>query len=113
MGKIKQMIKQAVLNVIFDGDPFPRGQANYNGKTTDFLNYTPYGLESNPPPNSWVLLLSSQSQESVKIGLIADFLNRKKNKLPGEIKKNRIGANIFMGSICCCEKIGVYQCCYD
>lgn len=80
----RQMIKQAVLNLIDDTGPYPRGQADYNGKTTDFLHYIPYGLISSPPPLSWALLLSSQSQESLKVGLVADFINRKRNRIPGE-----------------------------
>lgn len=95
---LKQMIKQAVLNLIDDTGPYPRGQADYNGKTTDFLYVSPYGLESSPPPEGWVLLLSLQGQESVKAGFVSDFLNRIKNKLPGEVclHNTLTGSNIFL-----------------
>lgn len=100
MGRIKQMIKQAVLNLIDDSGPYPRGQADYNGKTTDFLHVSPYGLESNPPPEGWVLLLSLQGQESAKTGFVSDFLNRIKNKVPGEVclHNTLTGSNIFLKS---------------
>lgn len=81
-----QMIKQAYLSAVTDdSSAYPKGQAGYNDKTTDFLRYSLYGLDSNPPLNSWVLLLGSQGQEAVKIGLISDFLNRKKGLKEGEV----------------------------
>lgn len=80
-----QTIKQAYLSLVTDdSSAYPKGQAGYNDKTTDFLRYSPYGLDSNPPLNSWVLLLGSQGQEAVKIGLISDLLNRKKELKEGE-----------------------------
>lgn len=84
MGRIKQMIKQAVLNLIDDSGPYPRGQADYNGKTTDFALLVPYGLISNPPVDSHVLLFSSQGQESVKFGLVSDFDNKDNPSITGE-----------------------------
>lgn len=80
-----QMIKQAYLSFVTDDSSvYPKGQAGYNDKTTDFLRYSPYGLCSNPPLGSWVLLLSAQGQEAVKIGLVADLLNRKEGLKEGE-----------------------------
>ena len=97
--KIRQMIKQAVISIITDDSgPYPTGQAIYNGKVTEFLRYSPYGLESNPPEGSWVLLLESQGQESTKIGLPADFLNRKKGKKSGEVRLHNTlsGSNVLL-----------------
>lgn len=83
--RVFQAIKQAYLSLVTDdSSAYPQGQAGYGDKTSNFLRYSPYGLFSNPPKGSWVLLLSSQGQEAVKIGLIADFLNRKKNTNEGE-----------------------------
>ncbi len=72
-----QMIKQAVTTIktVFSG-AYPRCQANYNGKTTDFLLIIPYGLVSSPPVGSHVVLLSSQGQESVKLGIVSNFDNK-------------------------------------
>ncbi len=85
MRSLRQIIKQAVISLVTDDShDYPRGQADYNGKTTEFLRYSPYGLFSNPPKGSWILLLGSQGQESTKAGLISDYLNRKKNVKEGE-----------------------------
>lgn len=85
MRSLRQIIKQAVISLVTDDShDYPRGQADYNGKTTEFLRYSPYGLFSNPPKGSWILLLGSQGQESTKAGLISDYLNRKKNIKEGE-----------------------------
>lgn len=99
MRSLRQIIKQAVISLVTDDShDYPRGQADYNGKTTEFLRYSPYGLESNPPKGIWVLLLDSQGQESTKIGLSADYLNRIKNKKSGEVRlRNTItGSNILL-----------------
>lgn len=85
INRFLQMIKQAYISLVTDdSSAYPKGQAGYNDKTTDFLRYSPYGLDSNPPKDAWVLLLGSQGQEAVKIGLCADFLNRKKRLKEGE-----------------------------
>lgn len=85
INRFLQMIKQAYISLVTDdSSAYPKGQAGYNGKTTDFLRYSPYGLNSNPPKDAWVLLLGSQGQEAVKIGLVADFLYRKKGLKEGE-----------------------------
>lgn len=81
-----QMIKQAYLSAVSgDSSTYPKGQATHNDKTTEFLRYSPYGLISNPPKDAWVLLLSVQGQEAAKVGLVADFLNRKKGKKEGVV----------------------------
>jgi phage gp45-like len=85
MKKFGQIIKQAFLSLVTDDShAYPRGQATYNDKTTEFVRYVPYGLFSNPPENSHVLLLGSQGQESTKFGLISDYINRKKDVKEGE-----------------------------
>jgi phage gp45-like len=83
---MKISIKQSyVALVTADTSAYPKGQAVYNGKTTDITRLSPYGLDSNPPKDSWCLLLSSQGQEAVKFGIAADFLNRKKGLQEGEV----------------------------
>jgi hypothetical protein len=93
------MIKQgSVSNVTDDSNTYPRSQAAFNDKITDFLRVSPYGVESNPPLSSWVLLLSSQGQESVKVGMAADFLNRIKGLKAGEVRLHNTltGSNLLL-----------------
>lgn len=83
--RVLQMIKQAVLTGSDDTTLYPRGQGQYNGKITEFTRLSPYGLCTRPPDNSWVVLFSSQGQESVKFGLTDDVVNRFKNLEKGEV----------------------------
>jgi phage gp45-like len=86
MLRFLQMIKQAVITLVTsDTSDYPQGQAEYNGKTTDYTRLSPYGLDSNPPDGAWVLLLSSQGQEAVKFGIASDFLGRLKGLKKGEV----------------------------
>jgi len=83
--RVTQMIKMAYVSAVGpDTSAYPQGQASYNGKTTNFLRLSPYGLFSNPPSKSVVLLLSSQAQESFKFGISDDMLNRFKGLKEGE-----------------------------
>ena len=84
--RILQMIKQAVITLVTsDTSAYPQGQAEYNGKITNYTRLSPYGLDSNPPVGSSVILLSSQGQEAVKFGIASDFLGRKKELKEGEV----------------------------
>lgn len=82
--KISQWIKQARLINTDDSTAYPRAQVSYNGKTSNIMRLSPYGLCSNPPNDSLVLLLNLQGQESVKVGIADDILNRFKNLAQGE-----------------------------
>ena len=83
--RLKNSIKQSVVSALTDdSEAYPRVKVEYNGKTTNAVRLSPYGLDSNPPKDAFCLLLSSQGQESVKFGLISDFLNRKKGLAEGE-----------------------------
>jgi phage gp45-like len=80
------MIKQAIISLINDdSSAYPNAQATYNGKATKYTRLSPYGLDTNPPNGSWILLINSQAQESNKFGIASDFLNRKKNLIEGEV----------------------------
>lgn len=80
------MIKQAVVATLLkDDSPYPRSFANYNGKSTYYTRLSPYGLDTHPPRDSIVLLLSSQAQESNKYGIASDMLNRFKNLAEHEV----------------------------
>lgn len=83
--KVLSMIKQAVITLVTsDASSYPQGQAKHNGKTTDYTRLSPYGLVSNPPKGSWVLLLSSMAQSAVKFGIASDMLGRIKGLKEGE-----------------------------
>jgi phage gp45-like len=84
--RILQMIKQAyVSGVTDDSSAYPQVQVSYNGKATNAVRLSPYGLCTNPPNGANVLLLSSQAQESTKFALIDDMRNRFNNLEEGEV----------------------------
>jgi len=86
MNKVLNMIKQAFISVVgSDSGAYPVSQATYNSKSTDYTRLSPYGLCSNPPENSLVVLFSAQCQESVKFGIADDMPNRFKNLKSGEV----------------------------
>ena len=83
--KVLSTIKQAVITLVTsDSSQYPRGQAKYNDKVTNYTRLSPYGLVSNPPKGSWVLLLSSMAQSAVKFGIASDMLGRIKGLKEGE-----------------------------
>lgn len=105
-----QMIKQAVTSIrTNDSGPYPRGQADYNGKTTEFLLLIPYGQISSPPAGSHAVLFSSQGQESVKVGIVSDYENKdgpvnegeagSRNALTGDFIKMNQAGNIEIQSV--------------
>lgn len=84
--KILQRIKQAFSSSPGnDNSAYPRGQATYSGKVTDFNRLLPYGLASLEPEGYFVLLLNSQSQEAVKFGIPSAMQNRLKGLSQGEV----------------------------
>lgn len=84
--KIKNMIRQAYYSLVdTDSSTYPQGQATVNGKPTKFTRVSVYGVCSNPPTNAHVILLNSQGQDSVKFGILNDFINRKKGLKEGEV----------------------------
>lgn len=84
--KILNIIKQAFYSLVDeDSSSYPVGQATVNQKATRFIRLSTYGVCANPPEGSHILLLNSQGQESVKFGIINDFLNRKKGLKAAEV----------------------------
>lgn len=83
---IPKWIKQAYKSLVRgDSSGYPQGQAGYNGKPTDFIRLSVYGLCANAPKGSHVLLIGSQGQESVKFGIENDFIRRLKGLKSGEV----------------------------
>lgn len=83
--QISQMIKMGVISFVgFDTTAYPQVQVSYNGKTSNAVRLSPYGLVSNPPTGSFTLLFSANGQESVKFALTADMINRLKGLKEGE-----------------------------
>jgi len=86
MSRILQMIKQGYTSLVnSDSDDYPKAQATSNQKVSDFVRMSVYGICSNPPSNSHILLLSSNGDESNKFGFQNDFLARKKDLKEGEV----------------------------
>lgn len=83
---INQSIKQAVITAVTDdSSAYPQGQGEHNEKPVKYTRLSPYGLDTNPPKDLWVLLFSSQAQEAVKLGIASDFLKRFKDLKEGEV----------------------------
>ena len=86
MKKFYQKIKQAFSSAPgSDSDIYPKGQAGYSGKVTEFNRLLPYGLASLEPAGYFVLLLNSQGQEAVKFGIPSAMQNRLKGLSEGEV----------------------------
>lgn len=99
----KQTIKQATVSLErVNADTYPKGQADYNGKTTEFLRLSPSGLDTNPTEGTWVLLLSIQGQESVKVGIPCDLLGQSDDPAvnPGEsvLYNKKTGDKVYLKS---------------
>lgn len=83
---MKQAIKQAVITAVTDdSEAYPQGQCEHNGKTINYTRLSPYGLDSNPPKDFHLLLLSSQGQEGVRFGIASNMNSRKSGLKEGEI----------------------------
>lgn len=90
-------IKQAFKSLVDkDSSRFPKGQAEYNQKPTEYARLAMYGLCTNAPKDSHVLLISSQNQESVKFGIENDFIRRFKNLKEGEVVLFNTLTNAFV-----------------
>jgi len=97
--KFLNLIKQAYISLVGDDDrPYPRGESTASGKISKFVRMSVYGVCSNPPKNSHVLMFNSQGRESNKFGFINDFVNRKKDLLEGEaaLVNTMTGAFVLM-----------------
>jgi len=97
INRLIQMVKQAYIsNPTNDASVYPITQISYNGKTSNALRMSPYGVCSNPPEKSNVLLISANAQESLKFAFIDDMPNRFKNLIPGEVKIGHYGNDTFI-----------------
>lgn len=86
LNKVLQMIKQAYISSVNnDSNIFPTTEVSYNLKKSKVIRFSPYGLCSNVPANSNVILLSADGQESLKYALSDDMQNRYKNLKEGEV----------------------------
>lgn len=84
--KIWQKIKQAFSCCPGNDDTsYPTGQCEYNGKTATFTRLLPYGLSSLEPEGYYVLVLNSQGQEAVKLGIPSAMQHRLKGLKEGEV----------------------------
>lgn len=84
--KFYNIIKSAYVSLTNDDtSTYPTAQAAYKGKVANFVRLSPYGLDSNPPQGSFVLLLSSYGQESNKLGISSDMTRRQDSLKEGEV----------------------------
>jgi hypothetical protein len=84
--KFLNIIKQAYYSLVdSDISAYPVGQAVTSQKPMKFTRLSVYGVCSNPPKDSHIVMFNSQGQESVKFGILNDFLNRKKGLKEGEV----------------------------
>lgn len=82
-----------------DSKPLPIGFLTSNGRNdAKFVPVSVYGVVSNAPSNSHVLIFNAQGQASNKFGIVNDFLNRKKNLSEGEVAlfNSKTGAFVLM-----------------
>lgn len=97
--KFYNIIKQGYVSLVNDDSlAYPSAQYTQNKKAGKFTRLSVYGICSNPPKDSHILLFSSQGQESVKFGIINDFINRKKNLKEGEcgLLNTKTGTIVFL-----------------
>ena len=84
--KIVSLIKRAYITFVGnDDEQFQVTQINYLNKTTNMEVINPYGLCSNPPRNSLVLLFNVQGQEENRAGIANLPQQRFKNLKEGEV----------------------------
>ena len=87
MQKLRSMIKQAYHSLAGnDSSAYPTAQFAYNGKATEVVRLSPYGLCSNPPLGAMGVLFQIQGREGVKYAVTDDMLARYKNLEPGEVQ---------------------------
>lgn len=83
---IKNLVKTAYVTLVNGDDTsYPNMQVGYKRKVANCTRLSPYGLDSNPPRGSFVLLLSAYGQESSKFGIPADLQRRIKGLKEGEV----------------------------
>ena len=70
--KLKSMIKIAVLKSLTDGEVHQVGTFDYMGMEQKAVMYSPYGLYSNPPDDSYAILAQVGGSESRQVAFISD-----------------------------------------
>lgn len=99
--KLQNLIKSAYVSLTNgDTSSYPTSQAGYKGKVANFVRLSPYGLDSNPPQGSFVLLFSAYGQESNKFGISSDMIGRRSGLQEGEVAiyNTKTGASILLKS---------------
>jgi len=86
MGKITNFIKRAVVSrPSKDNEDIQKTQIIYLGQTKNIEVLSSYGLNSNPPKNSLVILLPILGDSGNPVGIVYDPRNRVKNLKEGEV----------------------------
>lgn len=87
ISSFRNMIKYAIKTLAGDDSgAYPAGhKCQYNGKESQYMIMTPYGLFSNAPKDAFLALFSVQGEESNKFGIESTPDKRFKNLKPGEV----------------------------
>ncbi len=86
INSLLQKIKQGYLSLVSDDtNAYPQAECVSMGKRSKFIRLSVYGICSNPPEKSHILLLSGQGGESDKFGICNDYLGRMKGLKEGEV----------------------------
>lgn len=94
---IRNLFKIAKLLSVDDSGNLRFAQVTMLGKTQPMMLFTPYGLMSNPPPNSLALVWAQQAQESNLIGMADAPMDRTvKNLSPGEVALGNYSTGNFI-----------------
>ena len=90
-------IKQGWHSRISEDDTiYPKGEATVGDKANKYTRLSVYGIDSNPPLDSHILLFDSRGQESNQFGLVNDFENRKKDLKEGEVAVHNTKTGAYM-----------------
>lgn len=96
LSKVQNIIKWGVLTLCGeDIGNYPKSQVSYMDKTKDVVMFSPYGLYSNAPEDSLVVLMNAQAQEENMIGMAFTPNIRIKPMKRGEVAI----ANVLTGSV--------------
>ena len=83
---IVNLVKRSLVTIpVEDTEDFQVMQVEYMGRAADIENILPYGLCSNPPTNSLVVMMNVNALEENRVGIANSPRIRFKNLLEGEV----------------------------
>lgn len=85
MRTLRWIIKAIVSLLVNDDSAYPRVQVTYNGKPTNALRMSLYGLSAHPPEDALAILLAPDGRLDDPVALVDDPLRRFKGLQRGEV----------------------------